>query len=197
MFDSKIIIYVKFWARKWYQHFFGRNFPPLIQSWLLIYDLYCPEPPRWNRPPHRDLLDIFKNTYVCSPMLNDRSPGEKCILISIRAVFQPRNQQKVPFLHGFGHFLAKWLEHCHVWDEGPSLFSNIIVQHRTTHVSELSFFEKQTSDGLRYEKKRSIFRGQICKMGAKHTCPDIHMCIFIYPWACVHTHICKNTNVFT
>ena len=47
MFDSKIIIYVKFWVRKRWWKIWGAIFGPLFpQSCALILDFGCPEPPR-------------------------------------------------------------------------------------------------------------------------------------------------------
>ena len=104
MFDSKIIIYVKFWALEWrpkilecfspFSPILSPNIRPLL-----------PQTPR-NRPPYLGLLDFFsKNlTYICSSALNDQFPRVKCTLISIRTVLKPKKQISAIFAQFWSFF---------------------------------------------------------------------------------------------
>ena len=95
MFDSKIIIYVKFWVQESYWKFLrGNCLPPFFAILSPIFWFLFSRRAE-IRPPYLGLLDFFpKNlTYDCSSALKDQFPGKKCSLTSDTAMTQPKNQK--------------------------------------------------------------------------------------------------------
>ena len=136
-FDDKIMIYIEFCIRKRILNlggvpYFQGAVPPKSQFLAGLT-------PNAQKEGHsaRPVGGIFKNPYVLLQF---------CVLATFRQgeMTPPPNTRgapckkpkKVPFLPNSGRFSAKAVGHRRFWEEAQFLPRNLIVQRRTTIVSE-------------------------------------------------------------
>ena len=129
MIDCKITIYVKFWVRKrypifwWYFAPFSSILPPNFGSPLL--------------PISRLFWRFYKKlTYVCNSTLDNQFPGDKCTVISIMTVHQPKNKKSAVFAR-FWSFYRKIVR-------APPFFRRGYISLQRPHPSQQNYTCKWT-----------------------------------------------------